>query len=55
MRIPKMFVMKRTALDGKIWWCVCYKDLKDEIQVWSKKKSKKRLNPLLISILCIGN
>lgn len=47
MKIPKMFLQKRIALDGKVWWCVCYKDLKDEIQVWSKKKSKKEAQSII--------
>lgn len=47
MKIPKMFLQKRTALDGKVWWCVCYKDLKDEIQVWSKKKTKKEAQSII--------
>ena len=47
MRIPKMFVMKRTALDGKVWWCVCYKDLKGELVTWTKKKTKKEAESVI--------
>ena len=35
------YVQKKTAIDGKEWWCVCYKGITDKICVESRHKRKK--------------
>lgn len=41
MRKPEYFLMRRTALDGKIWFCVCYKGIDGKIHTESKHKLKR--------------
>ena len=41
MKAPDYFILKRTALDGKIWWCVCYHDLSGKLRTESKHKLKR--------------
>lgn len=41
MKTLDYFVMKRTALDGKSWWCVCYHGLNGKLQTESKHKLKR--------------
>ena len=27
-KMVRLFILKRTALDGKVWWCICYRDIR---------------------------
>ena len=42
MKILDYFIMKRTALDGKSWWCVCYHGIDGKLHTESKHKLKRQ-------------
>lgn len=41
MKTMQYNVMKRTALDKKTWWCVCYKGFNGQLKIESKHKLKR--------------
>lgn len=41
-KMIRLFVLKRTTLDGKVWWCLCYKDIWGELRTYTKYKTKKQ-------------
>ena len=41
MKTMEYYVIKRTALDGKSWWCVCYKGFNGQLRTESKHKLKR--------------
>ena len=41
-KMVRLFILRRTALDGKVWWCLCYKDIKGELRTHTKYKTKKQ-------------
>ena len=41
-KMPKLFILRRTALDGKVWWCLCYKDIRGDLRTHAKYKTKKK-------------
>ena len=41
---PKMvrpFILRRITLDGKVWWCLCYKGITGVLKIYAKYKTKK--------------
>ena len=41
MKIMEYYVIKRTALDGKSWWCVCYEGIDGQFRTESKHRLKR--------------
>lgn len=41
MKAIEYFVLRRTALDGKSWFCVCYKGIDGKTNTESKHKLKR--------------
>lgn len=41
MKKSDYFILKRTALDGKQWYCVCYHGVSGELITESKHKLKR--------------
>lgn len=41
MKTIEYFVLRRTALDGKLWFCICYKGIDGKIHTESKHKLKR--------------
>ena len=41
MKTMEYYVIKRTALDGKSWWCVCYEGFNGQFKTESKHKLKR--------------
>lgn len=44
------FVLRMAALDGKIWFCVCYHGFNGELRTESKHKRKKDAEYSLMQI-----
>ena len=41
MKTMEYYVIKRTALDEKSWWCVCYEGFNGQFRTESKHKLKR--------------
>ena len=41
-KIVRPFILRRITLDGKVWWCLCYKGITGVLKIYAKYKTKKR-------------
>ena len=41
-KMVRLFILRRTTLDGKIWWCLCYRGIRGELRTHAKYRTKKQ-------------
>lgn len=41
-KMVRLFILRRTALDGKVWWCLCYKGITGVLRIHAKYRTKKQ-------------
>ena len=54
-KIVRPFILRRITLDGKVWWCLCYKGITGVLKIYAKYKTKNELKLNWHSIKRITN